>query len=346
MLSRYKADYRLRWKRLTRVVELAAAVVIVMAIGVASSVNAMDLEFGSPVISNEQKVFMRALAQSVRVETEGEINVKITRATGATDAFNRLASGELDMAFFSASSLIFNVPDLAVLTMPGLWSSEEEKNWVIDTQAAAVIREILESHGLILLRIGEIGWHSIYCSFACTDPDTLAGRVARPFFFGMMREFWTIVGATVPEETISYTEAPRKFEAGEYEVGEARLISPMKKFAEKKAHFVFTRHIHEPSFLLVNRGTWDGLGIEQKQKLRRILPTTAFMREAIAVAELVEQEKFVQAGGYIHHLSDEESAKWRAKLMPSHSTLVASYGGRAADLFDAIQKGKTAFENK
>ncbi len=329
--------------RSLRVIGLAGAVMVALALGGSFTTFAASLKVGTPDFGADQKTFVKVLAQSIPTETGGEVDVELVGRVSGFEAYDQLAAGELDMFLFPASRLVYNVPEIAVLTLPGLWDSVEERNWVVDNHAAPLMADILEGHGLVLVRFGEIGWFSLYCSFDCTDPDSLAGRLAKPWFFGKIREMWPLVGARILEEQIPYDEAAEKFAAGAYAIGESTFGVSLRKFAAKGALFVFTRHVNEPSLLVTSKTAWNGLSPDLQQDIRRTLPTTAYMREAVFANELLEQGAFVEAGGQIRHLTDEERKRWREKLAPGLRDLAASFGGRSLELFDAIQAGKAEF---
>jgi hypothetical protein len=48
-------------------------------------------------------------------------------------------------------------------------------------------------------------------------------------------------------------------------------------------------------------------------------------------------------GGFVHELTDEQRAEWAKVIEPGLPALAESYGGRAKELFNAIQRGKADF---
>jgi hypothetical protein len=48
-------------------------------------------------------------------------------------------------------------------------------------------------------------------------------------------------------------------------------------------------------------------------------------------------------GGFVHLLTDEQRGEWAKVITPGHGDLVATFGGRAKELYDTIQKGKEEF---
>jgi TRAP-type transport system periplasmic protein len=118
------------------------------------------------------------------------------------------------------------------------------------------------------------------------------------------------------------------------------LIGPA---ATAAPHYVFTRHNHQPAFWLAHKATWDKVPAPDQSAIVKGLPSTVEVRARVAGDEAKKIDQFKAKGGFPHELTDAQRAEWVKVVVPGQKALIDSFGGRAKELFETIQKGKKEF---
>lgn len=287
-------------------------------------------------------VLVDEMAASVGKATGGKVAAERFQQPNEQEIAQNVMRGRYEMAYISATGLAPAIPEMGVLNIPFLWSSEEERDYVSDKHAQPIVAQILQSKGLELVRYGEAGWTSVFCKTACTAPEHLKGMKFRISPTAGDRMMYERLGAN--GVTMSLADFYPALQQGVVDGGNLTfsfyLIGPAAKSAP---HYVFTQHSHQPAFLVVNRQAWSELAAEHRQAIAGAIMPAAEMRKRVKDDETPKMELHKSRGGFVHVLSPEQKAAWAAVVVPGHDALVASYGGRAKELFDAIQAGKKEF---
>lgn len=304
---------------------------------------AKDWKLGTPVRApNIMASFIDTLATGTATATNGAIEIKAIQNFDEQAITDQVIRGRLQMAYVSAIGLSVAVPEMQVLASPYLWDSDKERDWVTDNKLLPMINEILEAKGLELVRFGDAGWTNVYCKFACTNPDDLAGKKARVSPNASSKAFWDQLGTNGVQLPLSETWPA--LQSGVVDMGDLTfsfyLITPA---AEVAPHYVFTRHIHLPALFVANKRLWDGLDANTQKVIKDAAPTTAHMRKTIADNEVEVEKQFLAKGGHTYHLTKAQIEAWKTKVEPALPSLIDSYGGRAGELYDLIQAGKKEF---
>ena len=251
--------------------------------------------------------------------------------------------GRYEMAYISATGLAPAIPEMGVMNIPFLWSSAEERDYVTDKFVIPLIAQILDSKGLVLVRSAEAGWTNMFCKTACTTPDKLKGmkmRVSPTAGDKMMFERLGSNGVTMTLADF-YPALEQGVVNGGTLTFSFYLIGPASSSAP---HYVFTQHAHQPAYLVANKAAWAKVTPEQRAAIDKALLAPDAMRKRVADDEVPKRQVHTSKGGFVHDLTAEQRAEWAKVIVPGHDALVASYGGRAKELYDLIQKGKTEFK--
>mgnify|MGYP001501446068 CR=1 FL=1 len=281
-------------------------------------------------------------AASIGVSTGGRIKAERHQIANEQEITQNLIRGRLEMGYISATGLAVAVPEMGVLNTPYLWTSEKERDYVSDRHVAPFLEGLLASKGLVLLKYGEAGWTSLFCKTPCTTPAAMRGmkmRVSPTAGARMMAERLGVNGVGMSLADFYPALQQGVVDAGDltfsfYLIGPAATAAP---------HYVFTRHNHQPAFWLAHKGTWERVPAEDRAAIIRGLPNPVQARARVAGDEVTKIAQFRARGGFAHELTDEQRAEWAKVIVPGQPALIASYGGRAKELFDIIQKGKREF---
>jgi TRAP-type C4-dicarboxylate transport system substrate-binding protein len=282
------------------------------------------------------------LAKQITEATNGVVKAERFQQPNEQEIAQNVIRGRYEMAYISATGLAPAIPEMGVMNIPFLWSSAQERDYVADKFAVPLIAQILETKGLVLIRGGEAGWTSIFCKTACTSPDALKGmkmRVSPTAGDKMMFERLGSNGVTMTLADF-YPALQQGVVSGGTLTFSFYLIGPA---ASSAPHYVFTQHSHQPAYLVANKAAWAKVTPEQRAAIDKALLTPDVMRKRVHDDEVPKRELHKSKGGFVHDLTPQQRAEWAKVIVPGHDALVASYGGRAKELYDLIQKGKAEF---
>lgn len=281
-------------------------------------------------------------AAAIGKATGGKVTAERFQNPNEQELTQNILRGRLEMGYISATGMAVAVPEMGVLNMPYLWRSEEERDYVLDRVAQPMLEQILQSRGLVLVKVGEAGWTNLFCKTACTSPDKMKGMKMRVSPTAGAKLFAERLG--VNGSGMSLADFYPALQQGVVDAGDLTfsfyLIGPA---AQAAPHYVFTRHNHQPAFFIAHKATWDKLPADQQKAIVAALPDPATSRKRINADEEPKKAMHKSKGGFIHELTDAQRAEWAKVVEPGLPQLAESYGGRAKELFALIQKGKQDF---
>jgi TRAP-type C4-dicarboxylate transport system substrate-binding protein len=281
-------------------------------------------------------------AAAIGKATAGRITAERFQNPNEQELTQNILRGRLEMGYISATGMAVAVPEMGVLNMPYLWRSEAERDYVLDKVVPPLLEQIMAARGLQLVKIGEAGWTNLFCKTACTTPDKMKGMKKRVSPTAGAKLFADRLG--VNGAGMSLADFYPALQQGVVDAGDLTfsfyLIGPA---AQAAPHYVFTRHNHQPAFFIAHKATWDKLPAEQRAAIVAALPSAADTRRRVAADEEPKKAGHRAKGGFVHELTDEQRAEWAKVIEPGLPALADSYGGRAKELFTAIQRGKADF---
>jgi TRAP-type C4-dicarboxylate transport system substrate-binding protein len=281
-------------------------------------------------------------AASIGKASNGAVTAERFQNPNEQELVQNISRGRLEMGYISATGLAVAVPEMGVLNMPYLWRSEAERDYVSDKVVVPLLEQILAGRGLVLVKPGEAGWTNLFCKTPCTTPDKLKGMKFRVSPTAGAKLFAERLGANAVG--MSLADFYPALQQGVVDSGDLTfsfyLIGPA---AQAAPHYVFTRHNHQPAFWVAHKATWDKLPPATQAAIVAGLPTVADVRKRVAADEEPKKAMHKSKGGFVYELTDEQRAEWAKLIEPGLPALAESYGGRAKELFAAIQKGKQDF---
>jgi TRAP-type C4-dicarboxylate transport system substrate-binding protein len=288
-------------------------------------------------------VIVDDLAKEITEATQGAIKAERFQQPNEQEIAQNVIRGRYEMAYISSTGLAPAIPEMGVMNIPFLWTNAAERDFVTDKFVLPLIAQILESKGLVLVRAGEAGWTSIFCKTPCTTPDKLKGMKVRVSPTAGDKMMFERLGSNGVTMTLAdfYPALEQGVVNGGTLTFSFYLIGPA---ATSAPHYVFTQHAHQPAYLVANKAAWSKVTAEQRAAIDKALLTTDAMRARVLADEKPKKDLHRSKGGFVHDLTTEQRAEWAKVIVPGHDSLVASYGGRAKELYDLIQKGKAEFK--
>lgn len=255
----------------------------------------------------------------------------------------QIIRGRLEIGTTGLAGAAVSVPPSAVLSMPYLWDNDAQRRWGIDNVVRPVLEGIYRENGLVIIGLGDAGWSNVFCKETCDTPQEVEGRRFRMPPAASARAFWEKLDVNGVQ--LSLPDFFTGLEQGMVEGGDLPLTffvtTPAAHFAKR---YVITRQYHHEQAFFVNRRFYEALPPRIQDLLKSAMPSTEEMRRRQDEDEALQMQRFVETGGAIVPLSDEERAAWAQKVGNVHEDLLASLPGRSRELYDAVQEARKRYD--
>lgn len=286
--------------------------------------------------------FIDEMVDKINAGATGEIKIEHLFIGNEQEIVAQLVRGRLEMGSLSNNAAAGVIPEMALLSMPYLWKSAAERDFVTDQYAVPVMKRLFEAKGLVLVGVGDVGWNNVFCKKACLTPDSLKGAKVRVSPSAASKMFWGALDTNGVQLPVS--ELFPGLQSGLVDAADLPfLIYITTPAAQTAPHFVKTRHAHLGSTTVINKALWDKLTPAQKKLLNEARPSAEHVRKGIEEAEAPKMEDFKKKGGFVHELTAEQRAAWARLVEPQQARFLAETGLSKSELWAAVQKGKQEF---
>jgi len=286
--------------------------------------------------------YVDEMVSKVNMNSNGAVKAERLFIQSEQEMTSQLVRGRIEMANVSYTGISALVPEAALLNMPFLWKSDEERDYVTDNHALPILKRTFEAKGLYIVGLVEIGWADVFCKTACLTPADVKGMKVRVAPAVTSKLFWSSVGANGVQMPVS--ELFPGLQSGLVDGGDLPFTYYVTTPAAQSApHYVMTRHLHQAYTLVINKASWDKLSSDHQKLLLNARPDLARTRKEIAESEKPQMAAFRAKGGFVHELSAAQRDVWAKLVEPHQQKLVDEIGGQSGALWAAIQKGKQEF---
>jgi TRAP-type C4-dicarboxylate transport system substrate-binding protein len=231
------------------------------------------------------------------------------------------------------------------MNMPYIWDSDAERVHVTDKFVLPVLQELYVAKGLVLFSVSDVGWNDVVCTFACLSPADVKGQKMRISPSPASKLFFTALGVNGVQMPL--TELFPGLQTGLVKGADLPFLYYITTPAAQSApHYVLTRHYQHPSAWIVNKGLYDKMTADEREKLNKAMPPVAETRKRVEDAEQPKMKEFVAKGGFVHQLTAAQREEWAKLVRPVQAELVKTVGGRSQEVYDAMLRGKKDYAEK
>jgi TRAP-type C4-dicarboxylate transport system substrate-binding protein len=285
----------------------------------------------------------QGFAERVNARPEADIELKalIHGEAGAEGVYlSHLRRGrvQISTASFAISGAI--VPEVALLSLPYLFESEAEIDFVIDGYLDEEFRRLFADQGLVLLRWMDVGWVNLYSVEPLLAPAGALNKRLRSPASLASRAFLQRVGADVV--VLPFDEVVMGLDTGLIDGGITSGLMYAAALKDTAPHYTLTRHSYEVGFLLANGRWFDRLSADHQALVREGFPTTATLRRETR-AYMADVMADLARGGHSRELRCEQRQAWVSAARQAQDGLVAELGDDAARLYQRILTAKAEF---
>lgn len=246
--------------------------------------------------------------------------------------------GAIDFVMTSAINVTPLEPQMAVFSLPYLYSSYEEVDATVDGAPGDAMKEIMLKHNIVVLAWGENGFREVTNSKQpITKPQDLAGlkmRVAGPMYIDVMNA----LGAN-PQQ-MQWTETFTALQQGVVDGQEnpvGAVIIPQRVYEVQK-YLTTWKYSYDPVFLGVSKQLWDSWDAETQEKMQTAA-TEAMAYQKQITREDTEKglDTLRENGMEVYEPTAEELQAFRDATKPAFDTWAEKVGTDLVQTFqDAI----------
>ncbi|MBX2801381.1 MAG: TRAP transporter substrate-binding protein [Myxococcales bacterium] len=249
--------------------------------------------------------------KEVESESGGRINVIIRPpgVMGEVEMVRETRKGERLQGCAVTTGAIAeggNIPQLNVVEMPFLFSSNAQADYVLDNVLFDVYGEVLGRRGFTLAVWSENGWRSFGTKGTpIKSPADLKNFKMRSQESDVHMEMYKTFGAQAVQKPM--TEVLTALQSNVIDgLDNTALYIQAGGLAEPLDHFVLTRHIYQPAAIVFSKRWFDGLPADLQTLLKSKKALGPGGRAAIRSEEAAMMENFELFGVEVHELTSAE----------------------------------------
>jgi TRAP-type C4-dicarboxylate transport system substrate-binding protein len=280
---------------------------------------------------------------SVLSNGELEITLMVGGELGSEESIlSALRRGRVKVANLSGLVLSSLVPELALMQAPFLFENHAEADYLLDNHLVGIYAPLLAEQGLTFLNWDEIGFHHIYGKTPILVPEDVQGvrfRVSAGLSAQYLAE---ALGADVIP--LPFSENLTGLQTGLVDAGtNAVILYARTGIAGEAPHLTLTGQTYAVNLLVANTRWLQSLSRLQRTAVESgwmDMPTARAVTRAEWQADLAAAHEL---GFIVHELTEDQRAQWRSATTPVAERLITDIGGRASEVWAAIQAAKQAY---
>lgn len=289
---------------------------------------------------------LERFAKDVDEESKGAIKIDpfiAAQLGNEQDTIQQVARGRIDMGGFSTGAVALVLPELAVLSIPFLFTSLAEQDCIIDTHMTKPIGDALAKKGVKFLGWTEVGTADIIGKKPFKTPAEVNGLKAVSASNKVSAMTWSTLGAN--PNPIGITEQASAFQSGLVDVQSTVVTFYLPSGLNKVAPVLTRVELSDsPGIIVMNQGAWDKLSAEHKAALQKGTDRRSadVLRKEIRGFEETLRGMHVKGGGTVVEVTPAEREQWRAKLQPAWPAMVKELGAEGEALFKMVEAGRAS----
>jgi TRAP-type C4-dicarboxylate transport system substrate-binding protein len=329
-----------------RLKALTLAVSAAVALMAGSAMAQEDWKLGSAKRAPDiGATFDQEFAADFVKATNDKGKIEIQFIGNEQEMVQQVIRGRIQFGVTSPLGMAAAIPDMSVFTIPYLWTTRAERDYVYRNHLIEPLKAMMAAKGMVLLAIEDAGYNGVFCKMDCSNPAALKGQKARVSPSAASKMFYESLGAIpvqLPLADVWTALEQNLVVAGDLPLG----FFSTTPGAATAQHFVYTNHTHSPWMYFVNKGLWDGLSEDQQKAVLAAMPEAYSKTDRFNDALGDRAKDYASKGGTVYDLTDEQRAGWAALITPNIPNFVTTLSPEAQALYEIIKKGKDEFAAK
>jgi len=272
-----------------------------------------------------------------------DVTLLVDGETGSEEtSLASLRRGRVHFSVMSVAAASTVVAELALLMSPYLFNSDEEADYVLDNFLIEPFTELFAKKGVVLVRWVDSGWAVIYGQKPILWPRDAAGYRMRAASALTAQKFLKAVDADVIP--LPFSDVIPALQTGLINGGATSpfmyLVGGVHEHAKE---LTLTRHALNPGTVIANKPWFDALSKKNQHAVVQAYAPSVILRAKTRAQTCEAYNILRNLGVNIHEPSYNQRQAWKTSAGRTHRDVVSKIGGRAAEIYDTIIAGKTAF---
>lgn len=279
-------------------------------------------------------------------DTGGKLKLKIFlggKLGGEKEMVEETRNGNLHLFGGSTGAVAAYVPELNVLELPFIFTSDAEADFVLDKLREKVAR-LLEAKGFVMVMWAENGWHGYGVKGRCVEKvEDMKGLKMRSQESYVHLETYKAFGASPVEMAV-----PEVLGALQTGTVDGYSNTPLFSFATSWyngiTHFTYSKHIYQPAVMVISKKWFD----QQPEDIKKALLVRTDERAGVeGVRTLTDPllDNFKAAGKAVCTLTPEATKGFASKVKPVWDAFSKKGKGNKA-ILEAVLAAKKEFAAK
>ncbi|WP_322893417.1 MULTISPECIES: DctP family TRAP transporter solute-binding subunit [unclassified Yoonia] len=329
--------------KFSRITGTALAASLVAAMGI-STASAQELRLSHNTgDTTTWHLGAERFAELLAERSDGELTVRVfpnAQLSGGDQMrqAEMVGRGALDLVVTSAINVTPLVPEMAVFSLPYLYSNYDQVDATTQGEPGQMMADILEERGIVVLAWGENGFREVTNnSRPIRTPEDMRGlnmRVAGPMYIDVMNA----LGAN-PQQ-MQWGETMSALQQGVVDGQEnpiGAVIIPQQVYEVQK-YLTAWHYSYDPIFLGIAQSVWDGYDEDTQTMVRDAAQEAMAYQREITREGTAEGIAFLREQGMeVYEPSEEELAAFREATQPAFDQWAERVGPEIVGIFqDAI----------
>ena len=276
-------------------------------------------------------------------DTGGKLKLKVFlggKLGGEKEMVEETRNGNLQLFGGAVGSVAQYVPELNVLELPYIFTSDAEADFVLDKLRDRVSK-LLEAKGFVMVMWAENGWHGYGVKGKCLEKvEDMKGLKMRSQESYVHIETYKAFGASPVEMAV-----PEVLGALQTGTVDGYSNTPLFSFATSWyngiTHYTYTKHIYQPGIMVLSKKWFDA----QPEDLKKAMMVRTDERSGIEGVRALSEpllENFTAAGKIVCKLTPEATKGFAAKVKPVWDVFAKKAPGNKA-ILEAVLAAKKEF---
>lgn len=308
------------------------------------ALDPVTIVFATPnANANIESEYAQKWIAAVEEQSGGKITFDYTDS-GALGNYEELLEGTVngiyDLTITEPSYIETYVPEASLLSLPMLYSSYEEADWILDGEVGQWFNEKCSNAGIEVLNYFYCGFRYIISEDEITSLDTAKNVIIRSPNIQTYLDTLQMLGFKC--ETMAFSEAYTAMETGVISAVECPLQNLYSTgYYQLCPYLLGSRHMFSANSIVANEAFWANLAPEYKEiMLSALADITVEERTECAAREDQFLADFAEKGTTFNEFDDESKAAIVEMFSEYWTEKVATLGDEAVSMLNLIIEHK------
>ena len=272
-----------------------------------------------------------------------EVVLLINGESGSEEnSLNGLRRGRSNISFVSVGALSSIIPELSILSLPFLFSSNEEADFILDNYLLDYFKKEMANKNLNLLRWVDSGWSIIYLNKYIKDPSGLRNlRIRTPSSISS-RIYFKAFNADINQ--LPFSEVIPALQTGLIDGGTTSILMfYIAGIYEYAPYLIYTNHALNPGAVVTNYLWFNTISTNNKKIIDQSFPGSKQLRLKHRNFECKTENKIKQLG---INFEEIDRRLWNQNIKSIHKKILDEVSGNAGKIYNIILEAKKDFFTK